>query len=58
MKGETGERWRKLCEQAAEEQDAAKLMQLIEEINQLLETKEERLLREQQEREAKKQSAA
>ena len=54
MKGEVGERWRKLCEQAAEEQDAEKLMKLIEEINQLLETKEERLVREHQEREAKK----
>ena len=58
MKGETGERWRRLCEQAAEEQDPQKLMKLIEEINQLLETKEERLLREQQEREAKAQPAA
>lgn len=48
MQGETGERWRKLCEQAAVEQDANKLMELIEEINQLLENKEERLLRQQQ----------
>jgi hypothetical protein len=49
MKGETGERWRKLCEQAAEERDPKKLMQLIEEINRLLGSKEERLLREQEE---------
>jgi hypothetical protein len=56
MKGETGERWRKLCEQAAEEQDPKKLMELIEEINRLLESKEERLLREQEE--ARTQSAA
>ncbi len=58
MKGETAERWRRLCEQAAEEQDPDKLMKLIEEINRLLETKEERLLRERQEQEAKSQSAA
>jgi len=44
MEGETGERWRKLCEQAAVEQDANKLMKLIEEINRLLESKEQRLL--------------
>ncbi len=48
MQGETGERWRKLCEQAAVEQDANKLMELIEEINELLENKEQRLLRQQQ----------
>lgn len=56
MKGETGERWRKLCEQVAEEQNADRLMKLIEEINQLLETKEERLLREREQ--AKTHSAA
>jgi len=50
MQGETGERWQKLCEQAAVEQDAQKLMQLIEQINLLLESKEERLLREQEEK--------
>ena len=43
MQGETGERWRKLCEQAAIEQDPQKLLQLIEEIDRLLEVKEERL---------------
>ena len=43
MQGETGERWRKLCEQAAIEQDPQKLLQLAEEINRLLQTKEERL---------------
>ena len=48
MQGELREQWRKLCEQAAEEQDPEKLMKLIDEINQPLETKEERLLREQQ----------
>lgn len=56
MKGETGERWRSLCEQAAMEQDPLKLMQLVGEINQLLLEKEERLQRRQQE--AKRQGAA
>jgi len=37
MRGETGERWRKLCEQAAVEQDPRKLMELIREIDRLLE---------------------
>lgn len=37
------EEWMELCEQAAEEQDSAKLMQLIVRINQLLEAKERRL---------------
>jgi hypothetical protein len=58
MKGETRERWQTLCARAADEQDPGKLMKLIEEINQLLETKEERLLRERRELEAKKESAA
>ena len=44
MQGENAERWRKLCEQAAIEQDSKKLMELIEEINNLLEAKEHRLL--------------
>jgi hypothetical protein len=43
MQGETGERWRKLCEQAAIEQDPERLMLLIREINQLLEDKDKRL---------------
>jgi len=29
MQGDTAERWRKLCEQAAIEQDPEKLMELI-----------------------------
>ena len=59
MKGEARERWRTLCEQAADEQDPDKLMELINEINQLLESKEERLLRERehQEREEKEEAA-
>lgn len=43
MKGEKKEIWMHLCEQAAIEQDADKLMDLIKQINQLLEEKENRL---------------
>ena len=43
MKGETGERWKQLCEQAAAEQDSEKLLQLTQEINRLLHEKEQRL---------------
>jgi hypothetical protein len=56
MTGETGERWRRLCEQAALEQNPLKLMQLVTEINRLLLEKEERLVRREQER--TKQDAA
>jgi hypothetical protein len=45
MQGETGERWRELCLQAAVEHDTEKLIQLIREINELLEAKERRLQR-------------
>jgi hypothetical protein len=45
MQAETGERWRELCQKAAIEQDAQKLVQLIREINELLEAKERRLKR-------------
>jgi hypothetical protein len=47
MKGQVKERWLQLCEKAAIEQDAQKLMVLIEEINRLLEEKEQRLHRQQ-----------
>ena len=40
---ENKEKWMKLCEQAANEQDSEKLMALIVEINVLLEAKEQRL---------------
>ncbi len=43
MRGEAKERWMLLCEQAADEQDASKLMKLVDEINRLLEAKEKRL---------------
>jgi hypothetical protein len=45
MQGETGERWRELCQQAAVEQDSQKLLQLIREINALLDAKDQRLQR-------------
>ena len=45
MDGETRELWFRLCEQAAVEQDSAKLLQLVQEINRLLEEKEQRLKR-------------
>ena len=45
MDGETRELWLRLCEQAAVAQDSAKLLQLVQEINRLLEEKEQRLKR-------------
>ena len=45
MKGEKAELWRKLCEQAAVEQDPDKLLGLAREINRLLDEKEARLKR-------------
>jgi len=61
MKGETAERWRHLCEQAATEQDPIRLLQLVSEINRLLLEKEERLVRQEQQAknpEAVKEKAA
>ena len=46
MKGANRERWHNLCEQAAIEQDPERLLELIKEINQLLEEKEQRLKQE------------
>jgi len=43
MKGQKREEWMRLCEQAANEQDSAKLLELVKEINRLLEEKEDRL---------------
>lgn len=45
MDGEKRELWFRLCELAAVEQDSAKLLQLVQEINRLLEEKEQRLKR-------------
>lgn len=43
MQGAVKEKWLELCELAAKEQDAKKLMALVQEINRLLEEKEQRL---------------
>lgn len=43
MQGEKGERWRKLCEQAAVEKDPQKLMELVSQITQMLDEKQQRL---------------
>jgi hypothetical protein len=42
MEDEPTERWRTLCELAAKEQDPAKLLELVTEINQLLDKKKDR----------------
>jgi hypothetical protein len=43
MQGEKKERWMELCAQAAVEQDPEKLHALVEEIDRLLQEKEERV---------------
>jgi hypothetical protein len=43
MQGLKKERWFQLCQQAAVEQDPARMAELITEINDLLEEKEKRL---------------
>ena len=43
MRGETRERWMQLAELAANEQDPEELMKLVDEINQMLKAKEDRL---------------
>ena len=43
MQGENKERWERLCAQAAVEQDSERLLTLVQEINQLLAEKEQRL---------------
>jgi hypothetical protein len=47
MQGQTGERWRELCQLSTVEQNPQKLIQLIREINELLEAKEQRLQQQQ-----------
>jgi len=51
MKGETRERWEKLCQLAADEQDPEELLRLVNEINKLLDEKEQRLRRQQEQSE-------
>lgn len=43
MQGPTKARWQELCEQAANEQDPKKLLELVREINDLLSAKQNRL---------------
>ena len=43
MQGEKKEQWLSLCEQAAQEQDPDRLMDLVREITRLLDEKQERL---------------
>jgi len=43
MEGPVRERWLELCELAAKEQDSKKLMVLVQEINRLIEEKDQRL---------------
>lgn len=52
MQSEAKERWLELCERAAVEQDPVKLFKLIQEINRLLDEKEERLVRFRRSKEA------
>jgi hypothetical protein len=47
MQGNVKEHWMELCEKATVEQDSEKLMALIQEINRMLEKKEDRLRRKQ-----------
>jgi hypothetical protein len=44
MQGETGDKGRELCEQAAVEHDPEKLLEIFHEINRMLEEKEQRLM--------------
>jgi hypothetical protein len=48
MKGETRERWEKLCQRAADEQNPEELLRLVTEINRLLTEKEKRLKAQQE----------
>lgn len=52
MDREKKERWYQLCEQAVVEEDSARLLQLVQEINRLLEEKELRLRRKAESRPA------
>jgi len=45
MEGAVKERWMEVCELVTKEQDPQKFLALIEELNRLLEEKEERLKR-------------
>lgn len=45
MIGKNKERWEELCEQAVNEQDSTKMTELIRELAQLLEEKQQRIQR-------------
>jgi hypothetical protein len=45
MQGKTRERWEELCEQAANEQDPARMLEIVAEINRLLDAKYDRVSR-------------
>lgn len=49
MIGKNKEKWERLCAEAAVEQDSARLLKLVQEINQMLDDKEHRLKREESE---------
>jgi len=53
VQGEIKERWMRLCEIAATEQDSEKLLEIVKEINHLLEGKEQRLAKLRQPAESK-----
>ena len=44
VQGKTKEVWQQLCEQAAAEEDPAKLLELVKQIDRMLDEKETRLL--------------
>lgn len=50
MRGEAPERWRNLCEQAADEQDPEKLLEIIKDIIGILTEKADRLLKQREEK--------
>lgn len=39
MRAEMRERWQELCEQAANEKDPAKMLEIVEELNRVLDAK-------------------
>ena len=48
MQGETKERWKQLCEKAAQEQDSERLVKLVDEIVRLLHEKQDRLTKQKE----------
>jgi hypothetical protein len=52
---EDREKWMQLCAEAAIEQDSDRLLMLVQEINRLLEEKEQRLKAREKQREPRKE---